>query len=90
MLSLSFGTTCGWSGPNYIVLTSNETALASGALTISEGSLVVSLLSVGGLIGTVFYSFMNDRYNRKILLSFMAVSQIVLVFVLNECLNKYM
>lgn len=79
LVTFSSGAACGWCGPNFIVLTQDTTPLPAGPLTVSEGSLVVSLLAVGALIGTVVNSMYLDRYGRKILLAFMAIGQIVCI-----------
>lgn len=68
---------CAWGGPNYILLMSNETPLKSGPLTQSETSMVVSILSVGGMIGTILYGYLINFYERKMLLVSMAILQIV-------------
>lgn len=77
LLSFSAGTSCGWCGPNFLLLTQDPSPLPSGPLTMAEGSLVVSLLAVGALIGTIVFSLSLERYGRKMLLAFMAIAQIV-------------
>lgn len=77
LVTFAAGAACGWCGPNFIVLTQDTTPLPSGPLTVSEGSLVVSLLAVGAIIGTVVNAIYLDKCGRKILLAFMSICQIV-------------
>ncbi|XP_031623912.1 facilitated trehalose transporter Tret1-like [Contarinia nasturtii] len=51
LLTLSYGLTSGWATINFNELQSENTTFPTGALTLEEGGLVVSLLSVGGFIG---------------------------------------
>lgn len=76
-MTLSYGTACSWAGPNFIVLTSDETPLKSGPLTLSEAAVVVSLLCAGGIVGSAIYGYLMDRCSRRILLVSLAISQIV-------------
>lgn len=77
LLSISYGAACGWGGPNYDRLMSNDTPLESGPLTKSETSSVVAVLSIGGMIGTILYGYLINIHERRMLLVSMAVSQIV-------------
>lgn len=68
---------CGWASPNFILLTSDETPLQSGPLTISEASFVVSLSYIGGFIGTIAASMFAERFGRKISLLILLIPQTV-------------
>lgn len=62
---------------NYGTLTSHESPLESGPLTLSEGAMVVSLLCAGGLLGTIVSVMGVERYGSKMSLIFLAIPQIV-------------
>lgn len=69
---------CAWSAPNYILLTTDESPLECGPLSDIEGSLVVALLSLGGLLGIFFAVSTIDRIGRKIPLLILTIPQIVI------------
>lgn len=78
LITFSYGTTTSWAASNYVVLTSPQSPLKSGPLTMAEGSMVVSLLCMGGLLGTILAVMAVDRYGRKTSLIFLAIPQIVI------------
>lgn len=80
LLTVSYGSTCGWGGANFLRLQSSDAPLAAGPLTVHEVSWVVSLLCIGGLVGNIVYGWVAERFDRKSLLMLSAVSQIVSVF----------
>lgn len=47
-----------------MLLTSDETPLPSGKITIEEASWVVSLPAIGSLFGCMFYGFVT-KFSRK-------------------------
>lgn len=74
-----------WGGPNFILLKSNETPLESGPLSISEASLVVSIICVGALIGIIITAVTTERFGRKIPLLLLAVPQFVSKIIIYFC-----
>lgn len=77
MLSALYGSASTWAGPNFSVLTGENSPLASGPLTKEEASLVVSIPCFGAVVGTVIYTSIIDRFNRKMLLVSIAITEIV-------------
>lgn len=51
LLTLSFGTSSGWSTINFNELQNVNSTYSTGPLTADEATLVVSLINVGGFIG---------------------------------------
>lgn len=76
--SFFYGVVCAWAGPNFVILTSDHSPLLSGPITVSEASLVVSLICVGCAFGTLCAVFTIDRFGRKIPLLSLAIPQIVI------------
>lgn len=66
-----------WIAPNFIVLTSDDSPLESGPISISQAALVVSILYIGGFIGTIIASLFTERFGRKIPLMVLPIPQIV-------------
>lgn len=65
LLSLGYGVVCGWSSPNIILLTSDETPLPSGKITMEEASWIASFICVGGVTGNIFFGFITNMFGRK-------------------------
>lgn len=80
LLSASFGSTCSWGAPNFLLLTSNSTPFDSGPVSKEHASFVVSLPTFGAIFGTLVYSLIIDRVSRKTLLISIAIPQIVHYF----------
>lgn len=77
MLLLGYGVTCGWASPSIILLTSDETPLPSGKISMDEASWIASLICVGGLIGNIMFGFITSKFGRKIPLIFITIPTIV-------------
>ncbi|XP_031623610.1 facilitated trehalose transporter Tret1-like [Contarinia nasturtii] len=52
LLTLSYGLASGWATINFNELQSKNSTFPTGALTLKEGSFVISLANVGGFVGT--------------------------------------
>lgn len=76
-LSFSHGMATGWSSPSGLLLISDDSPLPTGKISLEEASWIASLLSVGGLIGNIFFGFITNRYGRKWPLLSLAVPNIV-------------
>lgn len=77
LLTLSYGITAGWSGPNIAILMSDETPLPSGKITMRQASWIASITCVGGTIGSLMFGYITNKLGRKIPLMFLAVPTIV-------------
>lgn len=84
-MSIGYGSSLAWTGPNFLTLTSNDTVLSSGPLSTYEGSLVVSLPFLVATIGILVYTLALDRIGRKSLFASLAILQIVSVILSVEC-----
>lgn len=73
----SFNFTISWASPSIILLTSDETPLPSGKITMDEASWIASLLCIGGLIGNIFFGYITNRFGRKLPLIVIAIPTVV-------------
>lgn len=81
LLTVGFGVLEGWTSPSIALLTSNETPLASGKITMDEASWVASLLHVGALLGNIFFGYVTNNFGRKLPLMCIAIPMIVISLV---------
>lgn len=65
LITLSHGCAIGWLSPFLPYLLSNDSHLNSGALTVEEASWVGSVLCVGGVLGSIFYGYLNGLIGKK-------------------------
>lgn len=65
LATISFGLFEGWSSPSIILLTSKESPLPSGSITMSEASWVASLQCIGCLFGNMTFGYIINRYGRR-------------------------
>ncbi len=61
LLTISFGVAIGWVAPALLLLSSDETPLASGKLGVDEVAKVASYLSLGAFFGNWVYAYAADR-----------------------------
>lgn len=59
------GINLGWTSPSIILLTSDESPLPTGQITIGEVSWIASLVFAGSLMGGIFWGFIANIYGRK-------------------------
>lgn len=85
---IGYGITCGWPSPSIQLLTSDETPLPSGKITIEEGSWIASLLCIGGLIGNILFGFITNSFGRKRPLCALSIPIIVSEHQSNTILTK--
>lgn len=74
---IGHGVAGGWSSPIVVLLTSDESPLPSGKITMSEASWIASLMSIGGLVGNAIFGFVTNVYGRKLPLILITVPGIV-------------
>lgn len=79
-----------WSSPIVILITSDESPLSFGKITIYEASWIFSLISLGAFMGNFFFGFLINRFGRKMCFNLVVLPIIVrmnnLRFV-NKCLT---
>lgn len=67
----------GWGSPNIILLTSDETPLPSGKITLEESSWMLALLSIGNMLGNILFGYITNVFGRKVPCIFTAFPMIV-------------
>lgn len=77
LLMMCHGISGGWSSPNIGLLTSDESPLPTGKISISEAAWMASLLCMGGLIGNILFGFITNTYGRKIPLILITIPGVV-------------
>lgn len=77
ILSIGYGSVCGWPSASFPILQSDETPLATGPLTIEEASWVASLMAIGGALGNLLFGILSERLGGKKLLLTAAMIQSV-------------
>ncbi|XP_063700202.1 facilitated trehalose transporter Tret1-like [Culicoides brevitarsis] len=66
IMMLANGACCGWTSPSFPILQSDATPLHGGPLTNEQMSWIGALMSPGGLVGTILYGWMCDKFGRRI------------------------
>lgn len=74
ILSLNYGISNGWIAPNLIRFQSDGSPI--GKITSEEVALIVSIVCVGGVVGTLLFGFLADWCGRKRTLLCMALPQL--------------
>lgn len=77
LLCLSYGLATGWTSAAVPLLKSKETPLKSGPITNVEASLIGSILTIGGVVGTLIFGYAANKIGRKKSIFFMAFPQII-------------
>lgn len=77
LLTLSYGITCGWPSPNILILTSDETPLPSGKITIDEASWIASLTCLGSIVGNIVFGYLTGKFGRKNPLIFLTIPTVI-------------
>lgn len=86
-----YGSSCGWTSPSIPILESAESPLPTGPISKSDTSWIGSILCVGGIVGTIVYGWMSDKYGRKIPTCLIAVPQVVIIenLIAGECFYSF-
>lgn len=77
LLPAGYGVVCGWSSPNIILLTSDESPLPTGKIEMDQASWIASLICIGGLIGNLCFGYITANFGRKQPLMFIAIPCII-------------
>lgn len=77
MLTIGWGVTIGFSSPSISLLTSEDTPLPSGPITMEEASWFASFICLGGMIGNFVFAYITNNFGRKKPLIMIAVLAIV-------------
>uniref|UniRef100_A0A336K6J2 CSON013479 protein n=1 Tax=Culicoides sonorensis TaxID=179676 RepID=A0A336K6J2_CULSO len=65
LITFIYGIAVGWPSASLPLLKSENTPLPCGPISLLEASWIGSILCIGGALGTIFFSFLADRYGRK-------------------------
>lgn len=77
LLCLSYGLATGWTSAAIPLLKSPKSPLKNGMITSEEASLIGSLLTIGGVVGTLVFGYFSTIIGRKNSLLLMSLPQIV-------------
>lgn len=75
LLCLSYGLATGWTSAAIPLLKSSQAPLKNGPITDEQASLIASVLTVGGVIGTLLYGYVAAALGRKRSIVLMAFPQ---------------
>lgn len=89
LLLVTYGAACGWPSPNLILLTSDDTPLPSGKISMDEASWIASLLCVGGFIGNFSFGFITNVFGRKLPLISISIPGVVSWLLIVYAQNAY-
>lgn len=76
LLAISYGLAAGWTSAAVPLLKSPNTPLESGMITSDEASLIGSILTMGGFVGTIVFGYFSTTIGRKNSMLLMALPQI--------------
>lgn len=77
LLCLGYGLATGWTSAAIPLLKSPMTPLKSGPLTNDEASLIGSILTIGGVLGTLLFGYAANSIGRKKSILMMVFPQMV-------------
>lgn len=77
LLTVGIGMSSGWSSPSIFLLTSIESPLPTGTITIHEASWIASLSSISGFLSNIFFGLITCKFGHKAPLILLAIPQIV-------------
>lgn len=76
ILCLAYGLSTGWTSAAIPLLKSSETPIRHGKLSNGEASLIGSILTIGGLFGTLIFGFIANKFGRQRSIFLVAFPQI--------------
>lgn len=65
IIAFSQGHAVAWLAPTLLVLQSENSPLVSGPVTVEEASWIGSVVSVGGITGTILFGTLLNVIGRK-------------------------
>lgn len=77
IISITYGTLFGWSSASLLDLQADDSPLETGPLTNAEEGWVGSVLCIGAIFGTIFFSWFAGRIGKKLCLMIMTVLTLV-------------
>lgn len=77
LIMLSHGVTLGWMSPALLTLSSADSPMNGGPISIEMMSWIGAANNVGGVIGNFFYSWVTKRFGRKVAVCLLAFPNIV-------------
>ncbi|EDW03495.1 GH11266 [Drosophila grimshawi] len=77
IVTISFGAYCGWPSSSFLELGSDASPLETGALSEQDQGNVASVISLGGLVGNVFFLWLADKIGRRRSLLLLAVPSLL-------------
>lgn len=95
LLNIAYGVMTGWSSPSIIILTSDQSPLPSGRMTMDEASWAAALGPAAGIFACFFFGYTTKHFGRKRTILFYTVPMIVciVIFAKNEhsvCRNIFL
>lgn len=76
-MALSHGMLIGWFSPATIVLSGDESPMVSGPVDIALISWIGGISNVGSLIGNFLYTWMTNRFGRRVAFFWLALPNMV-------------
>lgn len=77
LLGLAYGLSTGWTSAAIPLLQSSDSPLECGSISISDASIIGSILTVGGFAGTLIFGYASDEIGRKKSILLTALPQII-------------
>jgi len=79
IISISYGAFCGWPSSSFLELSSEDSPLETGPLSPKDQGWVASNICLGGLFGTLLFTWLADKIGRKWSLMWMALPNLVFI-----------
>ncbi|XP_055597891.1 facilitated trehalose transporter Tret1-like [Uranotaenia lowii] len=76
LITIGHGVAVGWVSPFLPYLQSNSTHLASGPVSVEQGSWIGAALCIGGFFGTPFFGLLASSLGKKRSLQLVAIPQL--------------
>lgn len=89
LIVLSHGCAMGWTSPFIPYLQSTTTHLSSGPLTSDDVSWIGSLLSFGGILGTLIYSAISQKFGKRAALFLLIIPHVGFWILIYFATNAY-